>query len=238
MHNTLKLVTLIATLNAASLFAAEAVRAEFSITPKVTFDSGYTTRATHLGLQIQKNSAFVASSIALSNPILTPTVSATYFLKGESQNQVVLDGSLSKDVQFGPISAIAAGGLQKRIIDGNAQDDTLTAYAGLRFSKLPLLTAIAAPYISVNKDFDSDLFGTTVGLDRTFMISTVSLTPRVEAHFYDKHTSYSAGGTVAYNGMKYLKPYVDISYVTTDTSVASRKFDGNIAVTSGLKMSF
>lgn len=237
MYKTLTLVTLIATLNT-SLAAEKAKVAEFAITPTVTFDSGYTTRATHLGLQAQKNSAFVASSISLSNPSLTPTLSATYFLKGESKNQVVLDGSLAKEVSLMGMTAVAAGGVQKRIVDETTQDDSLTGYVGLRFVKIPVVTAIATPYISVNRDFDSDLFGATVGLDRTLNLGKLGLTPRVEAHFYDKHTSYTAGGALAYNGFKYAKPYVDVSYVTTDTAVIARKFDGNLALTTGIKLSF
>ena len=224
-------------LNAIAASAPLAAKTEFSVTPKVSFDSGYTTRANHLGLQIQKNSAFVSSSVSLENPVVTPTISSTYFMAGEDKSQVMLDASLTKGLTLGPVTAVSAVGVQKRFIDGGFED-SFTAYAGLRFVKVPLLTSIATPYVSIARDFNYDLFGTTVGVDRTFTLGSVSLTPRAEAYLFDKHTSYTAGGNLAYNGFKYVKPYVDVAYVTSDTTLAARKFEGNLAATVGVKMSF
>ena len=112
------------------------------------------------------------------------------------------------------------------------------AYAGLRLTKVPLLSSVATPYVTVSRDFNYHLFGTTVGLDRTFTVKSLQLTPRVEAYIFDKHTSYTAGGNLAYTGFRYMKPYIDVSYVTSDTTLAARKFEGNMAATVGVKMSF
>lgn len=217
-------------------FAAPAAN-DFTVTPRVSFDSGYTTRANHLGLQIQKNSAFVSSSVSLENSIATPTISSTYFIAGENKSQIVVDASLSKPITVGPLTLATVAGVQKRFIDG-AFEDTFTAYAGARLTKVPLLSAIATPYVTVSRDFNYELFGTTVGLDRTFNVSSLAITPRVEAYLFDKHTSYVAGGNITYTGMKHLKPYVDVSYVTTDTAFVARKFEGNLAATVGVRMSF
>ncbi len=214
-----------------------AANKEITITPKVTLDSGYTTRANHLGLQIQKNSAFVSSSVSLENSVVTPTISSTYFMAGENKSQIMLDASLAKGLTLGPITAVSVVGVQKRFIDGGFED-SFTAYGGLRLVKVPLLSAIATPYVSVARDFNYDLLGTTLGMDRTFTLGSVSLTPRAEAYLFDKHTAYTAGGNLAYNGFKYVKPYVDVAYVTSDTALAARKFEGNLAATVGVKMSF
>ena len=217
--------------------AAAAKVPEFTITPKVSFDVGYVTRANHLGLQIQKNSAFVSSSVSLENSVVTPTISSTYFMAGENKSQIMLDASLTKGLTLGPITAVSVVGIQKRFIDGGFED-SFTAYGGLRLVKVPLLSAIATPYVSVARDFNYDLLGTTLGMDRTFTLGSVSLTPRAEAYLFDKHTAYTAGGNLAYNGFKYVKPYVDVAYVTSDTALAARKFEGNLAATVGVKMSF
>lgn len=227
MRNTINITLTLLTL-AFSAFAAE-----FTVTPKVDFDAGYVTRANHLGLQIQKNSAFASSSVSLQNSFATPKVSATHYFAAETQSQTVLDASLSKTFFGQNITA----GVQKRVIEGNIQDN-FTAYAGLRLENLPIVSKIATPYVSVNRDFTLDLIGTTVGLDRTFTFKNFALTPRAEAYVYDKHTSYTAGGTLAYVGMKYLKPYIDLSYVTSDTALANRKFEGNLALVTGVKLSF
>jgi hypothetical protein len=219
------------------LMARAAAKAEFVVTPRVTFDSGYTTRANHLGLQFQKNSAFVASTVALENSVLTPQVGVTYFIRGESAEQAVFDANVSRRLGNDFIALTAVGGVEKRMI-GGAFSDTLTAYGGVRLNKFPVLTVLATPYVRVARDFDTRLFGATVGVDRTFTLGSVELTPRAEAYLYDKHTSYTAGGTLAYTGVKYLKPYIDVGYVTTDTALAARKFEGNLAFTTGVKLSF
>lgn len=244
MYNTLKLVTLTLTVSTFTLLASIAAEAPpaqankgFTVTPKVTLDSGYTTRANHLGLQMQKNSAFVSSSVSLQNDIVTPTLSSTYYIAGENKSQIVVDGSLSKGLTLGPITAVSYAGVQKRIIDG-AFEDSFSAYAGMRFVKIPVLSVVATPYVTVSRDFNYDLFGATIGLDRTFTIGKIELTPRAEAFLFDKHTAYTAGGNLAYAGFKYVKPYVDVSYVTTDTALAGRKFEGNLSATAGVKMSF
>lgn len=217
--------------------AATSGAKDFVVTPKVSIDSGYTTRANHLGLQIQKNSAFVSSSVSLENDIVTPTLSSTYFIAGENKSQIVVDASLSKPITVGPLTLSTMAGVQKRFIDGSFED-TFTAYAGARLTKVPLLSSVATPYVTVSRDFNFELFGTTVGLDRTFNVNSLALTPRVEAYFFDKHTSYIAGGNVTYTAMKYVKPYLDVSYVTTDTALAARKFEGNLIATIGVRMSF
>jgi hypothetical protein len=66
----------------------------------------------------------------------------------------------------------------------------------------------------------------------------VDVTPRAEAYLYDKHTAYTFGSSVTYTGLKYVKPYVDVSYVTSDTTLAARKFEGNLALVTGVKLSF
>lgn len=215
-------------------YSAAPVKAEFTVTPKVDFDAGYTTRANHLGLQIQKNSAFALSSVALQNNFVTPKIAATYFFAGEDKGQVALDASLNNKLLG---IASASYGVQKRFIDG-AADDTFTAYAGLRLDSVPYLSKLATPYVTVSRDFSLNLIGTTVGIDRTFSLGKFAMTPRAEAYLFDKHTSYLAGGSLAYTGLRYVKPYVDLSYVTTDTSLANRKFEGNMTLTTGLKMSF
>jgi len=219
------------------LMARAAAKTEFVVTPRVTFDSGYTTRANHLGLQFQKNSAFVASTVALENSILTPQVGVTYFVRGENADQAVFDANVSRRLGNDFIALTAVGGVEKRMI-GGAFSDTLTAYGGVRLNKFPVLTTLATPYVRVARDFDTRLFGATVGVDRTFTLGSVEFTPRAEAYLYDKHTSYTAGGTLAYTGVKYLKPYVDVGYVTSDTALAARKFEGNLAFTTGVKLSF
>jgi|GEM_PF-6914229 len=214
-------------------FVNLAFAGEFTVTPKVDLDAGYATRANHLGLQIQKNSAFAAASVALQNSFATPRVSATHYFAGETQSQTVLDASLTKAFFGQNITA----GVQKRLIDGGVQDN-FTAYVGMRLENLPLVSKVATPYVSVNRDFTLDLIGTTVGIDRTFTFKNLALTPRAEAYLYDKHTSYSAGGTLSYIGFKYVKPYLDVSYVTSDTSLANRRFEGNLALVTGIRMSF
>jgi hypothetical protein len=94
--------------------------------------------------------------------------------------------------------------------------------------------------VTVARDFDNHLFGTTIGLDRSIVVKriNVEITPRVEAYLYDKHTTWLAGATVSYTGIKYIKPYVDASYVTSDTALAGRKFEGNFALITGVKLSF
>lgn len=225
------LLTSIITINAA--YAAPA-RAEFTVTPKVEFDAGYTTRANHLGLQIQKNSAFASSSVSLQNNFLTPKIAATYFFAGEEKGQVALDASVNNRVLS---VASVSYGVQKRFIDG-ATDDTFTAYTNLRLDSVPYLSKLATPYVTVSRDFSLNLVGATVGVDRAFSFGKLTMTPRAEAYFFDKHTSYLAGSSLAYTGLRYVKPYVDLSYVTTDTALANRKFQGNLALTTGLKMSF
>ena len=212
-------------------------KSEFVITPRVEFDSGYTTRDNHLGLQFQKNSAFVASKVSLENSFLTPQVGVKYFIRGENAEQFVFDANVSRRLGNDVIGLTAVGGVEKRMI-GGAFNDTLTAYGGLRLNKFPVLTVLATPYVTVARDFDTRLFGVTVGVDRTFALGRVELTPRVEAYLYDKYTSYTAGGTLAYTGIKYLKPYNDVGYVTSDTDLAARKFEGNLAFTTGVKLSF
>jgi len=219
------------------LTARAVAKPEFVVTPRVAFDSGYTTRANHLGLQFQKNSAFVASTIALENSFLTPQLGVTYFIRGENAEQAVFDANVSRKLGNGAIEVTAVGGVEKRMI-GGAFSDTFTAYGGFRLNKFPILTTLATPYVRVARDFDTQLFGATLGVDRTFTLGQVELTPRVEAYLYDKHTSYTAGGTLAYTGVKYLKPYIDIGYVTSDTALAARRFDGNLAFTTGVKVSF
>lgn len=218
---------------------AAAKPTEFTITPKVSFDVGYVTRANHLGLQIQKNSAFSSVTVSLENSIVTPTVGATYYMAGENADQVVIDGSLSKIFGNDLIKAVGTAGVQKRVIGGDLED-SFSAYAGVRLVKFPIITLLATPYVTVARDFNYDLLGATVGLDRTISINSlnVDLTPRVEAYLYNKHTSYTAGSSATYTGFKYVKPYVDVSYITSDTSVAARKFDGNLAVVTGIKFSF
>lgn len=229
----------IVTLLASCLIINSSVNAadEFVVTPKVEFSSGYTTRANHLGLQIQKNSAFVASKIELENKILTPAVGVTYFFQGEDSQQAVLDGSVSKLVGSESINVIVTGGVQRRIIDRRF-GDSFTTYGNFRLNSFPVLTKIVSPYVSVSRDFSYDLFGTTVGLDRAITIKSVTVTPRVEGYFYDKHTSWLAGGSIEYTGIKYLKPYVDASYITSDTALAARKFEGNFALTAGIRIKF
>lgn len=223
--------------NVNSLMTRAVAKSEFVVTPRVTFDSGYTTRANHLGLQFQKNSAFVASTVALENSILTPQVGVTYFIRGENADQAIFDANVSRRLGNDVVAMTAVGGVEKRMI-GGAFSDTLTAYGGLRLNKFPVLTVLATPYVKVARDFDTRLFGATVGVDRTFVLGRVELTPRAEAYLFDKHTSYTAGGTLAYTGIKYLKPYVDVGYVTTDTALVARKFEGNLAFTTGVKLSF
>jgi len=219
--------------------AAAAKVPEFTITPKVSFDVGYVTRANHLGLQIQKNSAFGSATVSLENSVVTPTVGMTYYAAGENADQVVLDGSLSKVLGNDSIKVVTTAGVQQRII-GGALEDSFSAYAGVRLVKFPLLTVLATPYVTVARDFNYDLLGATVGLDRTISISSlkVDVTPRAEAYLYDKHTSYTFGSSVTYTGLKYVKPYVDVSYVTSDTTLAARKFEGNLALVTGVKLSF
>ena len=223
--------------NSNALMNRAEAKSEFVVTPRVEFDSGYTTRANHLGLQIQKNSAFVASTVSLENSFLTPQVGVTYFIRGENAEQFVFDANVSRRLGNDVIGLTAVGGVEKRMI-GGAFSDTLTAYGGLRLNKFPVLTVLATPYVKVARDFDNRLFGATVGIDRSFALGRVELTPRVEAYLYDKHTSYTAGGTLAYTGIKYLKPYIDVGYVTSDTVLAARKFEGNLAFTTGVKLSF
>ena len=226
---------------AAAPAAAPAVvkATEFTITPKVSFDVGYVTRANHLGLQIQKNSAFSAVAVSLENSVLTPSVGATYFMGGEDADQVVLDGSLSKVLGTDSIKVVTTAGVQQRVI-GGVTEDSFSAYAGFRLIKFPVLTVLATPYVTFAKDFNYDLSGVTVGLDRTISISSlnIDLTPRVEAYLYNKHTSYTAGSSLTYTGFKYVKPYIDASYVTSDTTLAARKFEGNLALVTGIKISF
>jgi len=229
--------TLAALVLVALVTIMSATAAEFKVTPQVGFDVGYTTRANHLGLQFQKNSAFVASTVALSNKIVTPEVGVTYYIRGESAQQAVLDANLSRNIGDGNIVFNLKGGVEKRVIAG-AFTDTFTAYGTLRLDKFPVLTKIASPYVTVARDFDTELFGTTVGLDRTFSYRGVSLTPRVEGYFYNKHTSWLAGGELSYTGIKYVTPYVDASYVTSDTTLAARKFEGNFALTTGVRFKF
>lgn len=226
---------IIAVLSLLTIINLNAAQNELVVTPKVSFDSGYATRATHLGLQIQKNSAFFNSTVSLENSFLTPTLSATHYLAGENKSQTVLDASVSKGLfnNWGT----ATVGVENRMIGGGL-GDTFTGYVGLRLNRVPILSSIATPYITVARDFDLSLVGATVGLDRTFKFSNIELSPRVEAYIYDKHKSYIAGSQIAYAGFKYIKPYVDVSYVTTDTSLAARKFDGNIAAVAGIKLSF
>lgn len=224
---------------AAAPAASVAKEQEFKITPKVSFDVGYVTRANHLGLQIQKNSAFSSAAVSLENSVLTPTVGATYYMAGENSDQVVLDGSLSKAFGDQSVKLVTTAGIQNRVISGTFAD-SFSAYAGVRLVKFPVVTLLATPYVTLARDFNFDLFGATVGLDRTISLSrlNVDLTARAEAYLYDKHTSYTAGASAAYTGFKYVKPYVDISYVTSDTALAARKFEGNLALTTGVKLSF
>ena len=218
-----------------SVFSANAAE-EFTITPKVNLESGYVTKVTYLGLENQKNSAYIAGSISLENKIATPTVGVTYFLRGENADQTVLDGSLSKSIGNDVIGLTLTGGIQKRIVQ--TADDNLLGYGTVKLDKLWVITKIATPYVSVGKDFDQDLFGVTVGLDRTFSIKSVDFTPRAEMYIYDNYKSYRFGGSLVYTGIKYVRPFVDAGYVTNEDSVLARRIDGEGIVSAGLRLPF
>lgn len=225
-----------ATLSALCLSAILAFGADFEVTPKVNLESGYATKVTYLGLENQKSSMYASAEVALENNFLTPTVGATYFFKGEAEDQTVLDISVARVFQndFAGVGLTVGG--QKRILQ--SQPDNLLGYATLRLEKLWILTKLANPYVSVGKDFDADLFGVTVGLDRKFSIGRLDLNPYAEMYIYDNYKSYKAGGTIAYNVFKYTKPFVDVSYVTNEDSVLSRRLDGEVLATAGITFSF
>jgi hypothetical protein len=224
---------IIATVLTSSAFAAD----EFKITPKVDLESGYVTKTSFLGLENQKNSAYVSGAIALDNSIVTPKVGVTYFFNGEGSDQTVLDASLNKNISLGSqITLSTSGGVQKRILQ--TQNDSLFAYGKVKLEKLWVVTKLATPYVVVGKDLDQDLFGVTVGLDRTFTVKKFEFTPRAEMYTYDNYKSYLAGGTLAYTGIKYVKPFADVSYCTTDSSARAKKLDGDVLATIGVKFNF
>jgi len=218
-----------------SVFSANAAE-EFTITPKVTLESGYVTKITYLGLENQKNSSYVAGSVSLENKIVTPTIGVTYFLRGEGADQTVLDGSLSKSIGNNIIGLTLTGGVQKRIVQ--TADDNLLGYGTVRVDKLWAITKIATPYVSIGKDFDQDLFGVTFGLDRTISIKSVDFTPRAEVYIYDNYKSYKFGGSLVYTGIKYIRPFVDAAYVTNEDSILARRMSGEGIVSAGVRLSF
>ena len=229
-----KILTLIITTAlTSSVFAAD----EFKITPKVDLESGYVTKTTFLGLENQKRSAYVSGAVALQNSVVTPKVGVTYFFRGEGSDQTVLDASLNRNVALGSqLSLAVTGGVQKRIVQ--VTGDNLFTYSTVKLEKLWVVTKLATPYVTVGKDLDQDLFGVTVGLDRTFNVSKFEITPRVEMYSYGNYKTYLGGGSLAYTGVKYIKPFVDVSYCTTDGSARARKLDGDVLATLGVKFNF
>jgi len=232
----MKLVIMTTMLALASLGSVSA--AEFTVTPKVDIESGYATSVERMGLSIQKNSPFVGASVALENGWVTPKVGASYYFKAGGSQLTILDAELSKKVSFSKSVALtlSAGG-EKRIAGGIA-NDAFTAFGEVRLSDFPVLTKIFSPYVVFQNDFDSRIFGYTVGVDRTFNIKSIAITPRVEAYVYDTHTSYSAGGSISYTGIKYVRPYVSAYYITSDAALAAHRFENNTSVTAGVKLSF
>lgn len=226
----------IAALLAAMVANQSLTAAEFEVTPKVDLESGYATKVTYLGLENQKSSLYASAFVSLDNTVLTPTVGATYYFKGESEDQTVLDFSLARSLGNDFARVGLTVGAQKRIVQ--TQPDNLLGYATLRLEKLWVVTKLVNPYVSVGKDFDADLFGVTVGVDRKISIGKVDLTPYAEMYVYDNYKSYKAGGNITVNVVKYVKPFVDVSYVTNEDSVLSRRLDGEVLAVAGLRFSF
>jgi len=122
----------------------------------------------------------------------------------------------------------------------NAAVDSTEVGLGVSIPNLPLIGDYASVGLTLWDNQDIDYSGITIDITGNPydlpVLSDLSLTPYIELGSFDLHDYQKFGGTLNYNGLDSLSPYVNVFYLNSDDSPWGD--ENGITVSAGINVSF
>ena len=207
---------------------------------KVQVEAGYTTINSINGNTYLKDAGYASVTLAATNKIVTPYISATYLPKGAESATHLTAGLEKQFVLWSVDSTVFANYTRHNVTGADLQavgvKSTDEYSAGLRINNFPLVT----PSIRYYDTVAGDNHGAAVGLEKALTWEKFTLTPGGEYGRNINHATkwWQAGGSLTYKLTENFTPFVDARVFDNDAQAGFVKQDLQAGVTAGLRFTF